>query len=374
MTTPIVIIGAGLGGLTLARVLHVHGIPATIYEAEASSGARAQGGQLDIHEHNGQLALRAAGLYDEFRAHIREGAEAQRILDTDGSVLLDHPDDGTGHRPEILRGDLRQLLIDSLPADTITWGHKLTAVRRLSDGRHELTFAPGETVVAEVLVGADGAWSRVRSLVSEAVPEYTGTAVYETYLYDVDERHAATAKAVGAGAMYALVPGRGIQAHREAGGVLHTYVMLAKPLDWFADINFSDAEAAARRVVAEFDGWAPELTALITDGETPPVLRPLHTLPLGHHWARVPGVTLIGDAAHLQPPNGEGANLAMFDGAELGKALAAHPDDVEAALTEYEQALFPRTLAENEEAARDFEIIFGANTPQSMLELFAAAG
>lgn len=77
----------------------------------------------------------------------------------------------------------------------------------------------------------------------------------------------------------------------------------------------------------------------------------------------MPGVTLLGDAAHLVVPSGEGANLAMYDGAELGKAIAAHPDDVEAALTEYEQALFPRSAAAAAEAAHLHELCFGANAP-----------
>ncbi len=101
--------------------------------------------------------------------------------------------------------------------------------------------------------------------------------------------------------------------------------------------------AATARIAEEFDGWAPELTALITDGDIAPVLRRLHALPTGHRWDRVPGVTLLGDAAHLTAPNGEGANLAMLDGAELGKTLAARPDDIDAALAEYEQAMFTRS-------------------------------
>ncbi|WP_436534889.1 FAD-dependent oxidoreductase [Actinoplanes sp. HUAS TT8] len=370
----IAIIGAGLGGLTLARVLHVNGIAATVFEADASAEARTQGGQLDIHEHNGQPALKAAGLFDEFRALIRPGAEATRILAYDGSVLLDEPDDGTGHRPEVLRGDLRRMLLDSLPEGTVRWGHKVTAVRPLGAGRHEVTFADGSSVVTDVLVGADGAWSRVRPLVSAAQPQYVGTSFVETYLFDADDKHPAAARAVGAGSLMAPVPGQGIQAHREAGGVLHTYVSLTRPQEWFAGIDFADARAATARVAAEFRGWAPELTALITDGETAPVLRGLHALPIGHRWERTPGVTLLGDAAHLSPPNGEGANLAMLDGAELGQALADHAGDVEAALTAYEQILFVRSAEEAAEAARDFEMCLGENVPDSLVALLTGAG
>src|SRR6202167_1256340 len=288
MTTPVTIVGAGLGGLTLARVLRVHGIPATIYEAEPSADARTQGGQLDVHEYNGQLALEAAGLTGEFRAIIHQGGEATRVLDQHGTVLLDEPDDGTGGRPEVLRGDLRQILLDSLPGQMIQWGHKVTGARPLGGGRHELTFADGPAVTTSLLVGADGAWSAIRPLLSDAKPEYVGTTFIETYLYDADERHSATAEAVGDGAMYALTPGKGIVAHREARGILHTYVELNRPAEWVASIDFTDAAAATARVLAAFDGWAPELTALITDGETAPIPRMIYVLPDGHRWDRVP--------------------------------------------------------------------------------------
>jgi 2-polyprenyl-6-methoxyphenol hydroxylase-like FAD-dependent oxidoreductase len=373
MTTPVTIVGAGLGGLTLARVLHVHGIPAEIYEAEPTAETRAQGGQLDIHEHNGQLALEAAGLTGQFRAIIHEGGEATRMLDQHGAVLLDQPDDGTAGRPEVLRGDLRRILLDSLPGEMIQWGRKVTGVRPLGDGRHELTLADGPAVTTSLLVGADGAWSKIRPLLSDAKPEYVGTTFIETYLYDADERHSAAAEAVGGGAMYALTPGKGIVAHREAGDILHTYVELNRPAEWIAGIDFTDAAAATARVAAEFDGWAPELTALITDGETAPIPRAIYTLPDGHRWDRVPGVTLLGDAAHLMPPAGEGANLAMFDGAQLGKAIAAHPDDIEAALTGYEEALFPRSESEYADAYQILELCLGDRAPFGLIDFFAGA-
>ncbi|MGV9268225.1 FAD-dependent oxidoreductase [Kitasatospora sp. NPDC003701] len=373
-TTPVTIIGAGLGGLVLARVLHVHGIPVKVYEADPSPQARTQGGQLDIHEHDGQRALAAAGLTEEFRAIIHEGGEASRVLDRHGEVLLDEPDDGTGRRPEVLRGDLRRILIDSLPEGAIAWGRKVAGARSLGGGRHEVAFTDGSTVTTGLLVGADGAWSRVRPLLSAAEPQYVGTCYVETYLHDVDERHPAAAATVGAGSMSALAPGQGISAHREAGGVLHTYALLTRPADWVAGIDFTDAAAARAAVAAEFEGWAPRLTALITDGESAPVARVLHTLPVGHRWDRVPGVTLLGDAAHLAPPAGEGANLAMFDGAELARAIVAHPGDTEAALAAYEAELFPRSAAAAAAAHTVLDLCVGDRAPYGLVEFFTGGG
>ncbi|WP_328615764.1 FAD-dependent monooxygenase [Amycolatopsis sp. NBC_00355] len=371
MNTPVTIIGAGLGGLTLARVLHVHGIASTVYEAEPSPMARMQGGMLDIHDYNGLLAVEAAGLTEAFQGLVLAGRQAMRILDHQGNLLFEKVDDGTGGRPEVQRGELRRLLLDGLPDGTVRWGHKVSGTRARAEGGYEVTFADGSTVGADLLVGADGTWSRVRSLVIGAVPEYDGTAFIETYLHDADTRHPATAKAVGGGSLAANgpTPDRAISAHRETGDTLHAYIALTESLDWFAALDFDDPAAVTARIAREFDGWAPELTALITDADTAPVFRPHYALPIGHRWDRLPGVTLVGDAAHVTAPNGEGANLAMLDGAELGQALAAHPGDVEAALAEYEEAMFTRTATPIDDAAL-MESLFDGELPQSLLDMF----
>jgi len=370
MQIPIVIIGAGLGGLVLARVLHVNGIAATVYEGEVSAEARAQGGMLDIHDISGQLGLKIAGLYDEFRALIHPGGQQTRCLDSSGKLLMDTPDDGTGGRPEVPRGALRRILLNSLPPETLRWGHKLVTARAISEGRHELIFANGVTLTTDLLVGADGAWSKVRPLLSDAVPAYTGLVFFETWLADADARHAESAQLVGGGSMMALAPGKGIMAHREPDSVLHAYIALQKPLAWIDSIDLSDHASAVGRIAAEFAGWASALTALITGCDTGPVARIIHTLPVDHRWPRRPGVTLLGDAAHLMVPSGEGANLAIFDGAELGKALAAACGNSETALAAYEKDLFARSAQAATEAAQVTKLLFGKDAPYRLIEVF----
>lgn len=369
MTTPIAIVGAGLGGLALARVLHIHGIDAVIYEAEPTPMSRTQGGQLDIHEADGQAAIEAAGLTAEFRALIHEGGEATRALGRDGTVLLDLPDDGNGGRPEVLRGELRRLLIEALPPETIRWGAKVVAVRALGAGRHELTFADGTVVATGLLVGADGAWSRVRALVTDAKPAYYGTTFVETYLHDVPRRHPGIAELVGEGAMFALAPGRGISTHAEAGDIVHTYAQLHVDEAWADGIDWS-APSAAEHVVAEYPDWSDEVLRLIGESDTPLVPRRLYTLPVGLRWEHVPGVTLVGDAAHVSPPAGEGANIALFDGAELARHLVENPGDPEAALVAYESEMFVRAERSAASADEMATMMLGDGAPNALVEFF----
>ncbi|WP_435971585.1 FAD-dependent oxidoreductase [Streptomyces sp. Qhu_M48] len=368
---PIAIIGGGLGGLTAARVLHVNGVEAALFEREASPEARTQGGMLDIHEDSGQRALRAAGLHDRFRALVHPGGQAMRLVGPDGTVHVSHEDDGTGDRPEVDRGELRDLLLASIPADSIRWGRKAVGARALGDGRHEVTFADGSTLTTDLLIGADGAWSRVRPLVSAATPAYAGISFVETDLLDADARHPRATKIVGGGFLLSLGDRRGFLAHRETDGSLHVYTALRTGEEWLDTIDFGDTAAAKAAVLSLFEGWDESLRGLVADADGALVPRRVHALPVGHRWDRVAGVTLLGDAAHLMSPfAGEGANLAMLDGAELGRAIAAHPGDGEAALAAYEEALFPRAEESAAASAAALETMFGEQGLEGMIRFF----
>ncbi|HEX8113254.1 MAG TPA: FAD-dependent monooxygenase, partial [Kofleriaceae bacterium] len=154
----IAIVGAGLGGLVLARILRRHGVASTVYELDAGPDARRRGGLLDLHVGSGQRALHDAGLLEQFRANTLPQGEHVRVMDKAGTVFIDRgPEGGEGLRPEIDRTVLRNLLLVSLPPGAVAWGHKLTAAERAEGGGFHLAFTDGRTAWAKLLVGADGA-------------------------------------------------------------------------------------------------------------------------------------------------------------------------------------------------------------------------
>ncbi|MGW5376768.1 FAD-dependent oxidoreductase [Nocardia sp. NPDC003999] len=100
------------------------------------------------------------------------------------------------------------------------------------------------------------------------------------------------------------------------------------------------------------------------------VPRSITSLPIGLTWPSRPDVTLLGDAARLMPPVGEGANMALLNGAVLGLALAAHSDDFPSAVKEYEREMFEHTSAAAGMSARIQELLTSPDASRRMLEFF----
>ncbi|GAA4787222.1 NAD(P)/FAD-dependent oxidoreductase [Streptomyces ziwulingensis] len=332
-------VGSGPAGLTFARVLHRHGHPVTVLERDPAPDARPPGGTLDLREGMGQRALDKAGLLAEFQALARPEGQAMRILDTDGTVLRDwrpRPDDRAN--PEIDRRQLRDLLLGPLD---VQWGRGVTRVVPGSRDGVQVHFADGRQETFDLVVGADGAWSRTRRAVSSVTPHYTGVTSVETSLDDIDTRHADLAPLIGDGSVAAYGVNRALVAQRNSGGHVKVYAQFRAPLDWHTHMDLADAEAVRASLLALFDGWTAPVLDLLRHGAAF-VHRPLYVLPVSHTWPHVLGVTLLGDAAHLMPPLGAGANLAMLEGAELAESLATGPGDLDGTVRAFEERMWAR--------------------------------
>ncbi|MBF5046655.1 FAD-dependent monooxygenase [Aggregicoccus sp. 17bor-14] len=367
------IVGGGPGGLTLARILATRGIASTVLELDAHPLARPQGGSLDIHAESGQRALRLAGLEAQFRALARYDDQALRIYDAQGTLHYEEADPPQGDRPEIDRTQLRSLLLQSLPEGTVRRGSHVRGVQPLEDGRYQVLGADGALGTFDLVVGADGAWSRVRPLLSDARPRYTGVTFVELEVDEVDARHPGLARLIPHGKIFALGGGKALIAQRNSQSRLRIYVALRVPEDWASgglDLSTPGRTRAALKGVLA--GWAPELLALVEQASDVIVVRRLVALPVGHRWAHRPGLTLLGDAAHVMSPfSGEGVNIAMLDAAELGLRLAAEAD-WSRAVQRYEQDLFPRAAAESARAAEALDTAVSEQGLQNMLSFFRA--
>ncbi|KAJ7175293.1 monooxygenase [Mycena filopes] len=377
MTSPptrVAIIGAGIGGLLLARILQLKNSPRisfAIYEADADASIRAAfGGSLDLKLESGQRAMRDAGLHADFIKLSRPVGEHMRILDKAGKVYHDVTEDGTDfYNPEIDRGQLRTLILDSLEPETVQWGHKATIIRRdaVSD-KYTIEFASGAVADnVDIVVGADGAWSRVRPLVWEAKPLYSGITFLETKINMAQNQHFNAL--VGLGAMFALDDGKAIMAQHNSGDLMMLYCAVRVPEDWATTSAVARAETSEEKValmLEEFSDWDEELKALIRAGENP-TIRPIYALP--HDVAprsKTDNVCLLGDCAHVMSPfAGEGVNLAIADAADLAKALVGGQP-----LEKYEKLMRNRANVAAKESATNLEIFFGENAAQAVGKMF----
>jgi 2-polyprenyl-6-methoxyphenol hydroxylase-like FAD-dependent oxidoreductase len=391
LTSPrIVIVGAGPGGLACARILQLHGVAVTVYDADVALLSRVQGGTLDLHADSGQIAIEDAQLTEEFARLARPEGQSKRILDPSGNVLVEHVVDASENAaPEIDRGQLRAMLAESLAPGTIQWGRKLRSVTPDDTGPAALTFADGCTEMADLVVGADGAWSRVRAALTDAVPAYTGVSMIEVRFDDVQRRFPYVAELVGDGHLWANGDGRSMILQRNSGDVVRGYLGMRIDLDWLfrtglgapdgrggvivdsPGLDASQTQAAdTQRVRGALRGYfadfAPQFLRLIDDSDGDLPNRPIFALPVPMTWTHRRAVTLLGDAAHLMAPfGGEGVNLALLDGAELARAIAAAITagaPIDDAVAGYEKTMTERAAP----------IAEGANA--AIVEHFAAGG
>lgn len=318
MTIPpeIAIIGAGPAGLTAAVILGNRGMAVRVYEREASGCYRSQGGSLDLHEDSGQEALRQAGMLDRFTAVARFEDQATRMIDPwtgDVSEAPQHGEDGT--RPEIDRGVLRDLLLSSVPSGAVEWGRALERVEDDGAGRKLLVFQDGSTVTADIVIGADGAWSRVRRYVTPALPEYSGITFLEGWLDPPSPDQDAY---VGRGTAFSFGGKEAIFAQRNGFGRICIYAAVRRPREWFAsEMEHFDVHAV---LASTYGHWASQPRSLLTGCATF-TERPIYQLPVGTTWEFRDGAFLVGDAAHLMPPVGVGVNLAMLDASDMALAI-----------------------------------------------------
>lgn len=282
---------------------------------------------------------------------------------------------GAGNEPEIDRLALRELLLSSLREGTVLWNHKVTTVERVNEtAEHRIVFTNGVSESFDLMIGADGAWSKVRRLLSDTMPAYTGVTFVECWIENVDVSKPDVAALIGHGTMFALHKGIGLLAQRNGNNQVRVYVGFRQPLNDVSAGSICDMgpESVRASLLAHLNGWAPSLKELLLVSEDRFVERPLYTLPADFEWINRSGVTLVGDAAHLTPPVGLGVNLAMLDAAELAVALC-NSSCWEEAVEAQEVVMRERAHKMNAGAIKGFAEMFADDAPASVLRHFGVA-
>jgi len=371
----IAIIGGGPGGLTLARLLQLKGADVKVYERDFDQENRIQGATLDLHQESGLEALRRAGLMTEFYANFRPGAGKMRIMDKDAVIKMDwdEPGDLVDDRPEIDRGPLRNILLESLHADTVVWDSQYLAMVQQENQWH-LQFKNGSSAIADIVIAADGAKSKIRPLLSAIAPVYSGITIVEGNVYHAAQNAPALQKLLDGGKIFAFGEGKSLILSAKGDGSLSFYTGCRVEESWVVDsgIDFSDQSQVFEWFKKEFGSWDLIWQELFQGEEVSFVPRPQYYFPLDQRWETQSNLTIIGDAAHVMPPYaGEGVNMAMQDAMELSECLSNEQfPTIAAAIAQYEKQMLSRAAAVTKMTLDSTEMLHSDDAAERLIQMF----
>lgn len=371
----VAIVGGGPGGLTLAKLLQQKGVNVQVYERDKSQFSRVQGAIVDLHFDSGLKAINAVGLLEEFAANYMPGADKYRLLDIKGNILLDDGHqkrtadfDNEHFRPEIDRGKLRDILLAALLPDTVIWDSQFVNMYEVKSG-WELHFKNGNIAFADIVIGSDGYRSLVRLILTDIKAIYSGATIIQGEIDQPQTECPEMFQLVNQANLMAMGAGSTIAVQPRGDGGLTFYAASMYPENWEKTngIDFNDAESVRNYLTDHFKEWNEVFFTLFKACQNF-VLRPLNYFPMEHKWSSRADLTLIGDAAHLMPPNGEGVNLAMLDALDLSECLTnATFNDLTTAITAYEKIMFERSASLSHETVEGI-MDFASPTDESIEE------
>ncbi|MBL7881622.1 FAD-dependent oxidoreductase [Chryseobacterium gambrini] len=372
----IAIVGGGPGGLTLARLLQLKNAEVKVYERDENRDVRVQGATLDLHEESGLEALQRAGLMDEFKANYRPSAGKLKILDKDLNVFLDEHASEESYaedRPEIDRAPLRKILLDSLKPETVVWDSQFISMEKDGEG-WKLHFKNGKSYYADIVIGADGANSKIRSYLTDIKPVYSGVTMVEGNIYNAEINAPKLWKLVNGGKIFALDLHQSLLFSTKGDGTLTFYTGCKTDENWVKDsgIDFDNKEQVFNWFKKEFSLWSKDFHELFESDEISIIPRPQYHYPPDQKWETSTNLTLLGDSAHrMTPYAGEGVNMAMQDAFELAENLTDNNfKDAKSAFSNYEKSMLKRASEITEITLNSTEMLHSENAIQNLLNMF----
>lgn len=372
----VAIVGGGPAGLALARLLQMNDADVKVYERDLNRDVRVQGSTLDLHPGTGLEAIKRAGLLEEFYQHHRPDASKMILVDKLLNVKFDESsfaDITSETRPEIDRAPLRDILLNSLKPDTVIWDSHFLSIEK-SDGGWLLSFKNETTAYADLVIGADGANSKVRHYLTDIKPVYSGVTLIEGNIHNAGKYIPQFLAFAKGGKVMAFDEEKFIGFGSKEDGSVMFVLNFKTPENWLAQsgIDFKNKLQVLDWFRKEFADWSQDWEELLANDDVYFIPRPQYYFPFDQSWETQPNLTIIGDAAHRMPPYaGEGANVAMQDSFELAEVLTGNSfKDLKSAIANYEKGMVKRGAEATKETLDNQERMFSKDALDQMTTFF----